>query len=417
MKRINLYWKKELQVSSIANTMTRDRFYRLRNHLSVTDEMSVTNEEKASDRFWKVRPLLKKIWDVCQRLPREEELSLDEQMISFTGRCPSRQYVPRKPANTGFKNFVLAGASGLVVDFEVYQGTSTFSSYCLEGKPVGQGSGAVLRMAESLSPGQHLYCDRFFVSIPIIEHLKKEGISLTGTINKDRVPKGVKVSSDKEMKAMGRGSSEMWVCGDVAVTKWFDNKPILVASSRHGVEPADSCKRWSKADKCHIDVNRPSVIREYNRSMGGVDLCDRMISYHRVTSRTVRWPLRMIMHFLDLSVVNGWVENKLDNPESKLQLFEFRMAIGWSLISQSDAASVSSDDEEVTQPPVLVRSVQPLPDARARKAKHMPECVQTKNPSRCRLPGCSQKTRVMCTTCNVYLCMRSGKNCYKEFHS
>ena len=45
--------------------------------------------------------------------------------ISFTGRCPARQYVPRKP-NTGLKKY-----------FELYQGAGTFDQYELNGKKAG----------------------------------------------------------------------------------------------------------------------------------------------------------------------------------------------------------------------------------------------------------------------------------------
>jgi len=54
--------------------------------------------------------------------------------------------------------------------------------------------------------GKHVFCDRFCTTIPLIEHLAQTNISLTGTIN----PK-VKFSSDKQMKAKGRGSMEQFI--------------------------------------------------------------------------------------------------------------------------------------------------------------------------------------------------------------
>ena len=45
-------------------------------------------------------------------------------------------------------------------------------------------------------------------------------------------------------------------------------------------------------------------MREYNNKMGGVDLTDRMISYYRMSVRTKKWTLWMLMHFTDVALAN-----------------------------------------------------------------------------------------------------------------
>ena len=177
------------------------------------------------------------------RLPRFQNVCIDEQIVPFTGRCPSRQYVPRKPNPTGLKNFVLATDSGLVLDFEVYQRSSTFGNFQLHGKPAGQGVGAVLRLIETLPTGSLLFCDRFFVSVPLILHLREKKIYMTGTISRKNVP--IKFTDDAAMKREGRGTAEQYtLSSEVALVKWYDNKPILMASSVYGIEPTDECQRW-----------------------------------------------------------------------------------------------------------------------------------------------------------------------------
>lgn len=49
---------------------------------------------------------------------------MDEQIIPFTRVTMLKQYVPGKPINTGLKHFVLASTSGLIQDFDIYQGKS-----------------------------------------------------------------------------------------------------------------------------------------------------------------------------------------------------------------------------------------------------------------------------------------------------
>ena len=41
--------------------------------------------------------------------------------------------------------------------------------------------------------------------------------------------------------------------------------------------------------------------------MDGVDLAERMVSLYRMKARTNKWPVRVVMHFLDCAVSNAWI--------------------------------------------------------------------------------------------------------------
>ena len=100
----------------------------------VFDINAVSDDKKVADLLWKVRPYTERIWKTCLKLEKERYVSIDEQ-ISFTGRCPARQYVPRKPSPIGLKNFILAGASGIVYDFSLHHGAGMYANFKLDGKP------------------------------------------------------------------------------------------------------------------------------------------------------------------------------------------------------------------------------------------------------------------------------------------
>ncbi|XP_067945231.1 piggyBac transposable element-derived protein 3-like [Watersipora subatra] len=368
--------------------MSRTRFFKIRNNLKVVDNFLVNEHEKKADSLWKVCPFVEQIRTACTQVARGGKVSIDEQMISFTGRCPARQYVPQKPSPTGHKNFVLAIPSGMVLDFETYQGENTFKDYKLD-----DGS----------------------------DHLAKKDISLTGTINLKNVP--VMFSAYKVMKKKDRGAMEQFVSANqkeeqISIIKWFDNKRILIASSLHGLEPRDECRRWCKKTKSFLTVPRPAAVREYNKSMGGVDLCDQMVSYHRFTARSKRWPIQVIMHRTDVAVNNCWLEYRRNNTGSKImQLYDYRILLGEQLIDDAWDSSSSSDDPDDTL--CQYRQVVPLPTQKSQEkgAKHLPMAMRLKNSARCRREGCKFKTSVKCVHCDFFLGTVPDRNCFLDFHN
>lgn len=49
-------------------------------------------------------------------------------------------------------------------------------------------------------------------------------------------------------------------------------------------------------------------------------------------------------------------------------------------------------------------------------AEHLPR-IKSGGFSLCLSPGCKQKTKVICCSCNIPLCLSNRKNCFLDFHS
>ncbi|KAL3202192.1 hypothetical protein MRX96_042640 [Rhipicephalus microplus] len=241
------YWMKKTRVPLVADNMSKNRYFQLRSRLKLVNELDVSEQEKEKDRLWHKRPLVSFLLEECHKLPREENVSIDEQMIPFSGRTQLKQFVPRKPNPEGLKNFVLATSGGLILDFEIYQEKKA----ALYPGSSGIGESAVLRLTETLPPETNVYFDRYFTSRLLLDKLAENGIAGMGTIMNNLIPKGVKLSSEKKLKEKGRGTSEMFARNDKkqAVVRWYDNKPITLMSFIHGQHPEDTCRRWSRKEK------------------------------------------------------------------------------------------------------------------------------------------------------------------------
>jgi len=70
----------------------------------------------------------------CLQITIDRHVSIDEQMIPFTGACELRQHMPKKPNTVGLKNFVAARHDGVVVYFVVYEGANSFLTFPAELK-------------------------------------------------------------------------------------------------------------------------------------------------------------------------------------------------------------------------------------------------------------------------------------------
>ncbi|XP_064097533.1 piggyBac transposable element-derived protein 4-like [Macrobrachium nipponense] len=437
--RIRMYWERYTRIDLICRNMTRDRYFKIRSNLKVVDDNMITVASRKCDRLWKIRPILDSVRSRCLELPRPGKVSVDESMIPFRGKCSLRQHVPGKPNPDGLKCFVLASPNGTVLDFEIFTGKEPLTEIVREhgvlpDRNVGIGEAAVLRFVRSVDPGTIMYFDRYFTSPALLLELIKHNLLWYRYYKKNMLPKGAKLKSEKEMAKLGRGATYNQVRSDgaYAITQWHDKKVVLMASTIHSTEPQDECKRWSKKENKHIKVNRPAAVREYNVAMGGVDVHDQILSYYRSSSKTNKWTVRCILHFLDVATSNAWMEYKVSCGELKKYL-DFKMSLAiqlidgalWSNAGQQQGPSDNHDEEDEpncsAEMPVEKRQrSQPLPskDFRTNEAKHMPLALPPNSEfKRCRNPGCMEKCRIMCSSCEVFLCLTSGRNCFIAFHS
>ena len=78
-----------------------------------------------------------------------------------------------------------------MVQFEPYQGAKGKTSCRKSATNWGLGERVVLDLLNSLPRklSYHVFCDNFFTSLQLVQHLQNENIKITGTIRSNRLDK------------------------------------------------------------------------------------------------------------------------------------------------------------------------------------------------------------------------------------
>ena len=303
---IRSYWEAGTRYAPVADAMGRDRFAKLASTLHFQNNMAVTEDQK-TDKIWKLRQWLNDFRDNLKKIPAEEHNSVDEIMVAFKGKSALKQYIRGKPHPWGFKLWARAGISGILYDFDIYQGSQ-------DGKrrapsELGLGGDVVLQMVKDLPDGLNfkVFADNFFTNLALAKALRKKSIYFVGTFRANRL-KGCQLKSEKELRKEGRGSSDSKVelLSNVIAVRWYDNKTVDCLSTYVGIEKQDKAKRYDKKEKKFIEVPRPAIIQEYNTFMGGVDLLDSLTALYKFNLKSKRWYMYILhLHQLPSKFIHG----------------------------------------------------------------------------------------------------------------
>ena len=237
-------------------------------------------------------------------------------------------------------------------------------------------------------------------------------------------------SSNKDLEKDGRGALDYRTDSNsgIAVAKWCDNKVVLVASSYIGIEPMGTISRWDQSEKTRKNIPCPSIVLAYNKSMGGLDLADMLISLYRIKVKIKRWYIKVVWHLIDICKVNAWNlycrhYAQLNLPQSKmLSLCQFSTQLGHALMYSNKVPTVNQRRRSSKRPNSVGASnkpskravvATPCDDIRFDSIGYWPEPFEPKQ--RCR--NCQSYSRIRCTKCKLPLCLVKERNCFLNFHS
>lgn len=281
-------------------TMSRDRFQKITRCLRF-DNRADRNERRARDKLAPIRTVYDKWNRNLRRLYNPgEHITVDEQLVPFRGRCPFKQYIPSKPARYGIKIWAACDSDNAYIwNTDVYTGRAPNTR-----PEVNQGKRVVLQLTENLQ-GRLVVTDNFFTSHELAVELLRRGMTLLGTVRKNKTFVPLKLL---DMKKKPPTYSEFLFDNQnkISMVSYVPkkNRFVLLLSSAH-------MSRNVSADS----HQKPIMIMDYNKYKGGVDQADHMIGTYTCKRKINRWPAALFGYILDASSLNAFIIHSIINPQ------------------------------------------------------------------------------------------------------
>ena len=245
-----------------SSLLSRDRFFLLLKFLHLADNaQQAARDQPGYDKLFKLRPFMDPLIKSFQRMfVPQQQLSIDEAMISFKGRLSFLQFLPKKPKKWGMKAWALADSKmGYVWNWKLYTGKEEVAAT----EPLGER--VVIGLLNGLeNKGYHVYCDNYYTSPSLCKRLLTLGFGFCGTVRLDRrnIPETFKKAAPK------KGEIVTYQDDQVFGLKWKDKRAVSMLSTIHDDSMISKERRSRQVSGGVETIQKPAVVEEYNQYMG-----------------------------------------------------------------------------------------------------------------------------------------------------
>ena len=398
------YWSTSWPFNTphFSKLLSRDRFLLLLKFLHLADNTKqVARGQPGYDKLFKLRPFMDPvIRSFKEMFIPQQQLSIDEAMISYKGRLSFLQYLPKKPKKWGMKAWALADSKlGYIYNWKLYCGKEEEQGR----EPLGER--VVVEMLSGLeNKGYHVYFDNFYTSPTLCKRLLTLGFGSCGTVRVDR--RGIPVTFKKATP--NKGDITTYQDGNILGLKWKDKRYVSVLSTIHDSSMVSKQRRTRQVAGGVEVVQKPAVIEDYNMYMGGVDKSDQLVTYYFFRRCSKKWWKRAFFHLIELAMVNAYILYCYNTPKrEQLTHLQFRLAVASSLLC----------DAQPIPPPQHIPSPAAANVPLRLTGRHFPEPTGGRPDCKVcsdRMTGKRKQTKWQCKTCKVSLCIHP---CFERYHT
>ncbi|XP_046711378.1 acetylserotonin O-methyltransferase 2 isoform X2 [Silurus meridionalis] len=196
-------WSESFLVPVIKETMSRDRFISIMQHLRF-DYEHMRAERVKTDKFAAISDIWTRFNKNCaESFTPGEHMTIDEQLFPTKVRCPFTQYIATKPDKFGIKFWMATDLeTKYVCNASPYLGKDPSRQ---KGERLAEN--VVMSLMEPfLDDGRNVTTDNFFTSLSLSHRLLQRKTTLLGTVNKVRreLPQLAKDTAQREFHAPKR---------------------------------------------------------------------------------------------------------------------------------------------------------------------------------------------------------------------
>jgi hypothetical protein len=164
--------------------LSKNRFNEIYMHIRFDDPTTRNDRTEATgDKLEAVRQIYDSIVKNCiANFSPGTNITVDERLATFRGKCPFKMYIKSKPGRYGIKIWICADSkTAYILNSLVYTGMIS------NQREINQGQRVVLDMVRPYFGSRRgVITYNFFTSIPLAQELFNQRLTITGTVRTNK---------------------------------------------------------------------------------------------------------------------------------------------------------------------------------------------------------------------------------------